>query len=174
MIHAASSDNNSPSTCNANDTATEITVTMKRLSVSVREDLSATKIRSRYLHRLGFTDGRVAPTNGKASFRHGTRSVEPKASILRKRQRRDGPALLCVSFARQVVSSIKSVPSRDAYPTDVCDALWMRGEKYQRMVQKNIIEFISEGCKPDQVLEEENFILYRYTLVHPAHLLVEL
>lgn len=77
----------------------------------------------------------------------------------------------CVSFARDVVSDIKSVPSRDAYPHDISDALWMRGEEYHKMVQKNMIEFLSEGCDPDQVLEEDNFILRRCILVHPVHLL---
>jgi hypothetical protein len=48
----------------------------------------------------------------------------------------------------------------------------MQRPEYEETVAKNSIEFLSEGCDPEKVLEEDDFILYEGELVHPVHLLL--
>jgi hypothetical protein len=70
-----------------------------------------------------------------------------------------------------VYKEVYYIPSRDSYPPEVQDLLWMRGKEYDTAVRRNTIEYISEGCTIDTVLEEEDFLPYNGQLVHPSHFL---
>lgn len=152
---------------------------------------SAGRIRSRYLHRLGIVDQRGA--GNAAPNAPWRRKVVQPISILRQKPTTtmSDPTLTpplspnsstsstsssssscSVSFARNIVSGTKTIPCRADYPRDVRNTLWIRGEEYHAMVQRNMIEFWAEGCDPDRVLEEDQFIPSRHRLIHPAHLLL--
>mmetsp|Transcript_19272 Transcript_19272/g.31038 ORF Transcript_19272/g.31038 Transcript_19272/m.31038 type:complete len:235 (-) Transcript_19272:162-866(-) len=129
------------------------------------------RIRSRYLCRLGITK--------IPSISTGRKNGSNKQSILKRRPKQQSGRENSnnskgnVLFDQQIVTKVFLIPSRDNYPLDLQNAMWMRGEEYDYTVMKNMIEFMAEGCKQDQVLEENDFIFLpsQNILIHPAHLL---
>jgi hypothetical protein len=141
----------------------------------VNDKDSASSIRTKYLYRLGVLEN-ATPTVTSNSSKSARRAAK---SILRKQMRRPAstktvdnshhPKRRVVTFAPKCVTM--TVPAWHSYPIDVQEAIWMRGKEYDDTVLKNTIEFMSEGCNFDQVLEEEDFIRFEESLVHPAHVL---
>jgi hypothetical protein len=71
---------------------------------------------------------------GKASLFY---EPAPKASTLNHNNDIDSSWSLAAAFAPKVVTDGKFVPSRDTYPPDIGDALWVRGEEFQKIVLRN-------------------------------------
>ena len=146
---------NNKSTCNNN---------IHRHPFYETEDEATRRIRSQYLSRLGLTS-----TASKQQQQH--REVK---SILKQKKRENKNKTSSqkrVTFRDHIVSSIHIIPSRCEYTKDESLKMWMIGNEYDYVVMKNTIEYMAEGCNPDHVLEEDQFILYDDLLVHPVHLL---
>lgn len=144
----------------------------------------ASRIRSRYLHRLGLdrpsaTCRRVGKncsrqTSGpccvevlKNDFGSQDESLAvgspPVHSPIEEHKR-------IVSFESSVV--VHEIPSRNSYSERVRNTLWMQRAEYAAAVTKNIIEFLSEGNNPEKVFEEKDFIMHDGELVHPVYLML--
>jgi hypothetical protein len=143
----------------------------------------ASRIRSRYLRRLGLErpdeERPTPPFGSKRSF--SPFSVEflkddygkqdesiivgspPVHSPFQQRK-------TIVSFEPSVV--VHEIPSRNAYSKRVRKTIWMQQPEYNETVAKNTIEFMSEGCDPNKVLEEDDFIMHDGELVHPVYLML--
>ena len=159
-------------------------VMYKKPTVPPHLSADASRIRSRYLHRLGLE----TPEERQPSIRSNLRrdhedplSIEvlkddygtydetidvgspPVHSPMFEGKRQ-------VSFESSVV--VHEIPSRKAYSERVRKALWMLRQEFEETVTKNSIEFMSEGCDPAKVLEEEDFILHEGQLVHPVYLML--
>jgi hypothetical protein len=50
--------------------------------------------------------------------------------------------------------------------------MWMLPQERNESLIRNTIEFMSEGCDPSRVLDDEDFVRYQGELVHPVHFLL--
>jgi hypothetical protein len=142
----------------------------------------AFRIRSNYLHRLGLEtlEERRAKRNCGSS-RHHPPSVEVlkedhgavDESITAASQSVRAPLFQArkasVSFDASV--AVHEVPSRNAYSERVRKTIWMLEDEFNESMTRNVIEYMSEGCDPERVLEEEDFVMHNGELVHPVSLM---
>ncbi|CAJ1938689.1 unnamed protein product [Cylindrotheca closterium] len=74
-----------------------------------------------------------------------------------------------VSFDNYVV--VHPIPSRNAYSEDMKQAIWTNAKEEEESMQRNYLEFASEGMIWQNTLEEEDFFVYNNELVHPVHIM---
>ena len=71
-----------------------------------------------------------------------------------------------VCFEPQV--QVQRVPGRQDLPDSIKDSLWMSMPEFIMGVERNTLEFASEGFAWQNVMEEEQFMFWNGTMVHPA------
>jgi hypothetical protein len=142
----------------------------------------AFRIRSNYLHRLELETLEERRAKGDfGSSRHHPPSVEvlkedhgaADESITAASQSVRAPLFQArkasVSFDTSV--AVHEVPSRNAYSERVRKTIWMLQDEFNESMTRNVIEYMAEGCDPERVLEEEDFVMHNGELVHPVSLM---
>eukprot|EP00429_Kryptoperidinium_foliaceum_P000224 CAMPEP_0176019296 /NCGR_PEP_ID=MMETSP0120_2-20121206/9318_1 /TAXON_ID=160619 /ORGANISM="Kryptoperidinium foliaceum, Strain CCMP 1326" /LENGTH=298 /DNA_ID=CAMNT_0017352369 /DNA_START=515 /DNA_END=1407 /DNA_ORIENTATION=+ len=76
-----------------------------------------------------------------------------------------------VSFATAV--KVREIPSHKDYSERMRSTMWMLPMEAAESICKNAIEFLAEGCEPERVLDESDFVEREGKLVHPVCLLLE-
>jgi hypothetical protein len=142
----------------------------------------AFRIRSNYLHRLGLETLEERRAKGNfGSSRHHPPAVEVlkedhgavDESITAASQSVCAPLFQArkasVSFDTSV--AVHEVPGRNAYSERVRKTIWMLEDESNESMTRNLIEYMAEGCDPERVLEEEDFVMHNGELVHPVSLM---
>lgn len=76
-----------------------------------------------------------------------------------------------VSFCPSVL--VRSIPGAAMYSERIRRTMWMTQREYAESICRNAIEFMAEGCEPEHVLDESDFIERDGRLVHPVCLLLD-
>ena len=146
---------------------------------SVAPKNESSRIRCRYLHRLGVGSPKIAPTTTSLDplkINKGNASVE----VLKKDHGQSDESLSLrspplhakassVSFETSV--KVHSIPSRKDYSNRVKKSLWMQPRELEESAARNYFEFQSEGWDWRRATEEQDFVRYENQLVHPAHVM---
>jgi hypothetical protein len=154
-------------------------------SVTLRDD---DRIRCRYLYRLGLTK----PYEPKMSFSNRNQRHESKSTVetlkgdngivdetvtpnspplhsayIAKRRNKEP----VVRFQAQVL--VHEIPGRADYSMRLKQTMWILKEEFGDLVKRNTVEYWSENCDPNRVVEEDSFINDENKMVHPAHFMPE-
>ena len=157
---------------------------------------SSTRIRSRYLHRLGL----VPQYNNIASHErqqtqldyHSNRTDEVEIVELLKDDygKEDetltvhsppihSPCSLSHGKRRRTVVSFKpTVETRETFnrldfSNRIKNSYWISKQESEELARINQLEFLTEKNDASAVLEEKDFIIIDGKLVHPSHLMAE-
>ena len=158
---------------------------------------SATNVRSRFLHRLGFSPpmGRSMKSPTKRGRSGSRESSEASFQVLLK-QENDNPSSLrrpfgffeersstsllssdsdcseeegerSVSFSPLV--TVHPIPKHSAYSQRIRQTIWTPPSEMQENAARNCIEFAAENWDWRQVAEDQDMVYYRGEFVHPVH-----
>jgi hypothetical protein len=141
----------------------------------------SSRIRSRYLHRLGLTKPKVAtmvpPANIYSRKQHTIEVLKNDRGKCDDSINVNSPPLHRASspvHAKPTVSFLSSVvvhtiPNRKEYSKRVKKTIWMQPNELEESAIRNGIEFAAEGRDWRLATEEQDFICYQNELVHPVH-----
>ena len=76
-----------------------------------------------------------------------------------------------VSFEAKVIC--RDIPSHRVYSDRLKNTIWTAREEYNESTRRNLIEYMSEGCNPNGVIEEQHFVRHNDQLIHPSHFVQE-
>jgi hypothetical protein len=145
----------------------------KRRKESSQRTSESSRIRSRYLDRLGVGKPKVAPmpsskpkvsTSNLETLKQDRGKTDDSLTIHSPPQH----ARPTVSFRSSVV--VHSIPNRQEYSERVKKTIWMQPEELEESANRNCIEFSAEGWDWRQAIEETDFVFFRGDLIHPAHM----
>jgi hypothetical protein len=160
-----SSASSSSKLMNSDRTSTGRIPRLIRDSVRAQEDTSisrsdSSRIRTRYLSRLGVGASKVAPMPACVQNRR-----DPAVGVLKKHKQEAEPAKARVSFKASV--SVHWIPNRNTYKDR--DAIWTQKDDFRKSAERNSVEFAADGWDWRQATEESDFICCQDELIHPAH-----
>ena len=147
-------------------------------SPAVQTSTDSSRIRSKYLHRLGITTPKMSPKRLSQRLSppakvealkndHGeldetiTISSPPLHSPLQEK------SMVC--FDSAVI--VHPIPNRTDYSDRVRKSIWMHRRELEENAARNVLEFAAENWDWRQVCEEMDMIVIEDQLVHPVHLI---
>ena len=148
------------------------------------------QIRSRYLHRLGLppqppTIHKKAQSNDTPIQIEGIEILKDDYGAVDDSLTVHSPPLhspssfsngvkrqKLVSFEAKVIC--RNIPSHRVYSDRLKNTIWIGREEFQELTKRNLLEYMSEGCNPNGVIEEQHFVRHNNQLIHPSHFVQEL
>ena len=154
----------------------------------------SSRIRSRYLNRLGISPASQSCIHAKKVVKRDRSSsrdyqepsfqvdlkdhTEPKRifsffhqSSLGSTSSSDSKSLTegerSVSFASSV--TVHPIPKHTAYSSRIRETIWTNPVEMQESAARNCIEFAAENWDWRQVAEDQDMVYYQGELVHPVH-----